>query len=128
MTGGELQAGIIDACPLYGWKVYHVAIVGGHERRTQCPRCLHWFMRKIKSVLKGDGIGFPDLALAHPVCAHAFVECKGEKEPFRPGQEEWLTVLAGTCDNVAVWRPAHYDAALEWLQRPSLEIPGRWRV
>ena len=68
------------------------------------------------------------MTLAHTVCGHAFVEAKGETEPLRPAQVEWLNILAGSSTRVAVWRPEHYDAAIEWLRYPSIEIPGRWIV
>ena len=128
MTGGELQQGIIEAAMWRGWYVFHTALVGAHKRKVMCPKCLHWFFLKLRGQLRGNGEGYPDLTLAHPVCGHAFVECKGEDEPLRPKQKEWLNVLAGSTERVAVWRPKHYDAALEWLQHPGMEIPGRWKT
>ena len=67
--------------------------------------------------VEGDGEGWPDVVAFHPPHAVA-IEVKGEHEPFRPGQVEWLQ------------RFEALPFAFAWVLRPSdgLNDLRRWLV
>ena len=51
------------------------------------------------------------------------------RTPVSPDQFLWLGILAKVHKCVALWRPKHYDAALDVATAyPGSEIPGAWKV
>jgi hypothetical protein len=76
-----------------GWLEYHP-----HDSRRSSP-------------------GYPDLCLCRPPNV-IFAELKTATGRVTPAQEVWLQAL-GQCPGVEthVWRPLHWDAIVERLQR-----------
>lgn len=93
ITEKQFMQKVIDLARLRGWLVYHT-----FDSRKSEP-------------------GFPDL-----VCVHGrqqrvvYAELKADKGKVSAFQERWLTELAATGAEVAVWRPADF----EWVQRVLL--------
>lgn len=76
---------------------------------------------------RGSEPGFPDLVLASDDGALAFVELKRQAGRLTVEQAGWLTTLARTGADVAVWRPRMADGIQAWLESPArAELPGRW--
>lgn len=103
MTEADLQAAILDAAALYGWRSYHT-----HDSRRSAP-------------------GFPDLVLVNARLKVAlFAELKSEKGKLAPEQRAWLDDLDMAGQVVYLWRPEHLDAAIDVLANGYAYGPGRW--
>ena len=85
MAESDLQALVVQAAKLYGWRVYHT-----FDSRRSVP-------------------GFPDLVLCRPP-ALLMIELKSEKGKATREQIEWLTAL-GACRGVIadIWQPADWQ-------------------
>lgn len=93
MTEAQLQAAVIEAAQLFGWKVHHV-------RPARTPD------GKFLTRIQGDR-GFPDLVLCRSP-EILFVELKSESGKIRAEQADWLDVLDRSGGVVRVWRPNHW--------------------
>ena len=83
MTEAQLQAAVIEAAQLFGWRIYHTF----DSRRSNA--------------------GFPDLVLVRPP-EMLFVELKSEKGRVRPEQKAWIDDLIAVGNEVLVWRPVDW--------------------
>ena len=92
-TEKELQAAVVSEADRLGWLVYHT-----------------YDSRRSKK-------GFPDLCMVKPPRV-VFVELKTDSKSSQlsASQKEWITALKKSDTVVAdLWRPADYDAAIEFL-------------
>lgn len=81
----QLQTWIIQLAKLTGWRYYHP-----HDSRKSVP-------------------GYPDLTLVHAGQGRViFAELKSSKGRISKAQQEWLSDLAATGQEVFVWRPADW--------------------
>lgn len=103
MTEAELQATIVDACRLLGYRVAHF----------RPARTAHGW----RTPMTGDA-GFPDLVCARPGRAFA-LELKTARGRLGPGQAEWLQALHGATVHAQVVQPATLDEILELLAAGS---------
>jgi hypothetical protein len=94
MSEAQLTRTVIQTARTYGWIVAHFR--PGMDRRGQ------W-----KTAVQGDGVGFPDLILAHPSGDILFVELKSEKGKLSLEQERWRDVLG---ERFRLVRPSDLDA------------------
>ncbi len=99
------QSQIIDLAHLNGWKV-------AHFRTARVGKS--WM-----TPVAGDGKGWPDLFLVHPVTGDTLaVELKKEYgSAVTPEQYEWLSWLKGCGVDVRVWRPSMIDEAITRLRK-----------
>ena len=84
---------------LQGWKVFHPSV---HQVRP--------------GVFKTDGVGFPDLVLAHRTKGLIFAELKLETGKLSTGQVIWANAIQPWCEHY-VWRPSQEDLIAERLSR-----------
>ena len=92
-TEKEFQSALVGEAKRLGWLVYHTY----DSRRSKA--------------------GFPDLCMVKPPRV-VFVELKTDAKSSQPtaAQKEWLTALKKSDTLIAdLWRPADYDAAIEFL-------------
>jgi hypothetical protein len=89
----ELQATIVDACRVLGYRVAH--------------------FRPARTPMTGDE-GFPDLICARPGRVLA-LELKAARGRLGPGQAEWLEAMQGAIVHAKVVRPAELDELLALL-------------
>lgn len=94
MTEAQLQAAIIDAAHIGGWRV-------AHFRKVQTPG--GW-----RTPVGADGKGFPDLVLAHPARGVIFAELKTDEGQLKPDQRKWRDSLS--LADWREWRPSDLDA------------------
>jgi hypothetical protein len=95
----ELQATIVDACRVLGYRVAHF-----RPARTASGWC---------TPMTGDE-GFPDLICARPGRVLA-LELKAARGRLGPGQAEWLEAMQGAIVHAKVVRPAELDELLALL-------------
>ena len=99
MTEDELLQAITDAATYLGWRWHHV--------------------RRSDKALQMGSPGFPDLVLARNGRV-LFLELKGRRAKFRPGQLEWIgaTTLIPADERVQAFviRPDNLDFALGLLR------------
>ena len=102
LTEAQWQRLVIDTAHAYGWRVAHfraAAVVGrGGVVKHRTP-------------VDADGVGFPDLVLAHRVWrVRIFAELKSDTGTVKPAQREWIADLepdpADRWTLVEVWRPS----------------------
>ncbi len=96
MTGGELQAAIVEAARMLGWRVAHF----------RAARTAHGW----RTPVAADGAGWPDLCLVRERII--FAEIKGDGDRVRPDQQAWLDTLAAAGAAVYVWRPQDWTGGL----------------
>ena len=107
ITEAQLLVAIVRAACLGGYRVAHF-----RPARTEAG----W-----RTPVQGDGAGFPDLVLAHPGRGELlFRELKSKRGRLTPAQSAWLETLHAAGADVAVWRPADLDDALEQLTHGKL--------
>lgn len=83
MTEADLQARVIRAARLTGWRTYHT-----HDSRR-------------------SDAGFPDLVLVHAGQRRImYRELKSARGRVRPEQREWLELLTAAGADAGIWRPA----------------------
>jgi hypothetical protein len=95
----ELQATIVEACRVLGYRVAHV----------RPARTAHGW----RTPMSGD-VGFPDLICARPGRVLA-LELKAARGRLGPGQSQWLQALEGGLVHAQVVRPAELDELLVLL-------------
>jgi VRR-NUC domain len=101
----ELEQAVIDCARLLGWLV-------AHFRPAETRR--GW-----RTAVAGDGKGFPDLVLVHPLHGVLWRELKDARGKVSTEQAIWLSRLEVAGENAAVWRPA------DWLSgRIERELRG----
>jgi hypothetical protein len=103
----ELQATIVDACRVLGYRVAHF----------RPARTAHGW----RTPMTGD-IGFPDLVCARPGRMLA-LELKAAGRRLGPGQAGWLDALHGAMVHAQVVTPAGLDALLALLARKEQAHP-----
>jgi VRR-NUC domain len=104
----EMLAAIIDAGRMLGWRCAHF-----RPARTG---------RGWRTAVAGDGAGFPDLVLAHPVAKRVlFVELKSAKGRLARDQEAWAATLiqAG-----AEWMAVRGRAGLTQFLEMLADVPA----
>lgn len=98
------QTRILEVARLYGWRAHHARPALRQSGRWSTP-------------ITGNP-GFPDLVL----CGHGrliVAELKTDTGRIRPEQQQWLNALRQVPGvEVAVWRPADWDAVQDQL-RPT---------
>jgi hypothetical protein len=97
----DLQATLLEAARLFGWRVYH-------QRPAQTSR--GW-----RTALTGDR-GFPDLIAARSGRVFA-LELKSAGGRLREGQAEWLHALNGGLVTARLVYPDDLDELLALLTR-----------
>jgi hypothetical protein len=103
----ELQATIVDACRVLGYRVAHF----------RPARTVHGW----RTPMTGD-IGFPDLVCARPGRVLA-LELKAARGRLGPGQAEWLRALQGAVVHAQVVTPAGLDELLTLLAKKEQRHP-----
>lgn len=93
MTEAELQAAIVEAAQLLGWRVAHF-----RPARTSSG----W-----RTPVAADGAGFPDLVLVAPERL-LVVEVKSASGRLTAAQQAWIEALCAAGVDVRVWRPADW--------------------
>lgn len=94
MSEKDLQAAVIGAARVLGWRHYHT-----FDSRRSEP-------------------GFPDLVLVHPEHGVLFVELKAATGKVTTHQELWLASLRAAGARAVVWRPHHWqDGVIERVLR-----------
>lgn len=97
MTEDQLLDVVIEAAQIFGW-------LAAHFRPALTAR--GW-----RTPVQGDGAGFPDLLLVHPVMRRVlYVELKSERGQLRPDQVRWIASLKDAGERVLVWRPADWTS------------------
>jgi hypothetical protein len=104
VTEVELQRAVIQLANLGGWRV-------AHFRPAQTAH--GW-----RTPVAADGMGFPDLVLAHPTRGVIFAELKAQRGKTSPEQDAWLDCLTTAGADTALWRPSD-------LPRIAEELTGR---
>ncbi len=84
-----------------GWQVFHPS---RHQVRA--------------GVYRTDGIGFPDLVLAHPENGVIFAELKTNEGKLSVAQVVWANALKPHVEHY-VWRPSQIDLVKARLSRKS---------
>lgn len=83
------------------WRAFAVA-------PAHMPTWLQALDRQIRAVTNRASGGIPDVVAwndINPIASAIFIECKGEKESIKPGQELWVTEAlnnGNTIDQIAV--------------------------
>lgn len=98
MTEKELQAAVIEAAHLFGWRVAHF--------RPALTQSGKW-----ATAMQGDP-GYPDLTMARDG-EILFVELKSETGRIRPEQKIWIDALT---PHVVVWRPS------DWINGTIVDV------
>ena len=98
ITEAELQARIMHAAGLYGWRAAHF-----RPART----AQGW-----RTPMQGD-VGLPDLVLARDGVV-LLAELKSARGKTTPDQELWLEALG---DHARLWRPADWVSIQNELRR-----------
>lgn len=100
LSEADWQRTVIAMARAHGWLVAHFR--PGMNQRGR------WM-----TAVAGDGVGFPDLVLAHRRTRRVlFAELKRDTGRVTPEQTEWLEALGGE-----VWRPADFDRVRETLEK-----------
>jgi hypothetical protein len=102
VSGGELQAKIIELGHMFGWTIAHFRSVKTARGGYITP-------------VAADGKGFPDLLLVHPSAGVIFREIKGQYEPMREDQIKWQQRLLEAGADHAVWRPKDWPTIVGTL-------------
>lgn len=87
----ELQAAVIEAARLFGWRTAHFRTVPVKRG----PRVI-W-----ETPVQGDGAGFPDLVLVRDEVL--WIELKVGGKTLSPAQAEWLEALRAAGEQAFVW-------------------------
>lgn len=108
----ELIAAIIEAAHLYGWLVAHF----------RPARTAHGY----RTAIQGDGRGFPDFVLVHPVKGlFLFIETKSEKGKLSLFQTVWRDAIReaiakhwrSDCPvGYAIWRASDWPEIVRTLE------------
>jgi hypothetical protein len=98
MTEAELQAAVIDAARLAGYRVAHFRTALNSRGHYMTP-------------VAADGAGFPDLVLAGRGRL-LFLELKSARGRVSVDQAEWLRVLKASGVDARVVRPDDLDALI----------------
>lgn len=99
LTEAEFTRQVIDLARLYGWRTAHFRPAQRRDGRWLTP-------------VAGDGKGFPDLVLLHPIRGRLlFIELKVGKNRLTDEQALWLSDLRGLlgAGNAEEWRPERWD-------------------
>jgi hypothetical protein len=105
MLERELQACIIDAARIGGWRVAHFRTALNGRGHYMTP-------------VAADGKGWPDLVLVRDRVI--FAELKSAKGTVSVDQAEWMRVLRAAGEDVRVVRPDDLEAFVaELLARPK---------
>lgn len=103
MTEADLQKAVLDLAKLSGWRTAHFR--PGMNRRGV------W-----QTAVAGDGAGFPDLVLVHPVKrAVLYRELKSERGRLTFEQHEWGRTLTAAGADYGVWRPSDWPSIVARL-------------
>lgn len=95
MTEDELLTSVIERAQQLGWLV-------AHFRPAKTSK--GW-----RTAVQGDGAGFPDLVLVHPVqCRVVVAELKSEKGKTTGEQMAWLTAFTVAGVKTHIWRPSDW--------------------
>ncbi len=89
-------------------------------------RCVHWRPARVlrdgietyETPVGGDGKDFPDCIFFkkdHPVI---YAELKSEDGKVRPGQQEWLELIAScSMAEAFLWKPSDYEEVIRVLSQ-----------
>ncbi len=85
------QDQVVTLARMNGWHVFHPS---PHQVRP--------------GVFRSDGVGFPDLVLAHRERGLIFAELKTERGKVSPAQKAWALAIAPHAEWY-LWRPSQID-------------------
>lgn len=109
MTEAELQALVLDAARLLGWRVAHF----------RPARTSHGW----RTPVAGDGAGFPDLVMLRSPRL-VIAELKAERGRLTDAQHAWLDAWRNVpAAEVHIVRPANLDTFINHIARARTEHP-----
>jgi hypothetical protein len=101
---------VLDVAKATGWRTVHFRPA--------------WTAKGYRTPVQGDGVGFPDCLLLHPLCGLGMaLELKRETGRTTPEQEEWLAAFRRAGWVAMVVRPSDRDALYALLSRPQAHMP-----
>lgn len=95
------QDKVIQLARMNGWDIFHPT------------------PHKVGQTWRSDGVGFPDLVLAHPDRGVIFAELKTERGKLLPAQKKWALALL-RYGEYYVWRPNQLQLIAERLGGPQV--------